>query len=61
MKRQGHQERQEKERPRQPRSHESVPDPQFLWMMPNHALQAVPEENHVPVDNDPNDKALNFR
>ena len=52
-KRQGRQERQEKLQPRRPRIHLSVPNRQFLWMVTNHALQAVPEEDHVPVDNQP--------
>ena len=34
---------------------------QFLWMVPNHALQAVPEQDHVPVDNQPQRQPAQFQ
>src|SRR5512132_1911778 len=49
--------RQEKDRRSRPRTHLSVPCGEFLWMVPNHALQAVPAEDHVPVNNQPQRQA----
>ena len=43
------------------RIHLSVSNRQFLWMVTNHALQAVPERITFQLIINPKDKPLNFR